>query len=78
MPYAPLVTDGTSQAVRLPKAFRLPGDKVRITRQGNGLLIEPLTEDFSDFFEAARAFSPDFMADGREQTVAQERAWPFA
>lgn len=36
--------NGRSQAVRLPKALRLPGKEVTIRRLGNGLLIEPITE----------------------------------
>jgi antitoxin VapB len=33
---------GRSQAVQIPKAFRLPGGKVRIRRHGQGLLLEPV------------------------------------
>ena len=69
MTYARLFMNGQSQAVRLPKALRLPGTTVRITQQGNGLLIEPLNTDFADFFEAAQGFSPDFMVEGREQPL---------
>lgn len=37
--------NGRSQAVRLPKDFRLPGRRVRIKRMGQGVLLEPLGED---------------------------------
>lgn len=33
---------GRSQAVRLPKEFRLHGREVRISRLGNKLVLEPL------------------------------------
>lgn len=45
MHYAKLFMSGNSQAVRIPKAFRMPGKIVKITRQGNGLLIEPVTDE---------------------------------
>ena len=41
---AKVFMSGRSQAVRLPKEFRLPGKEVRIRRVGNGLLLEPVDE----------------------------------
>ena len=38
-----LFLNGRSQAVRLPKDFRLPGKKVSIRRLGTGILIEPIS-----------------------------------
>jgi len=40
-----LFMNGRSQAVRLPKDFRLPGRRVRIKRQGTGVFIEPLGKE---------------------------------
>ena len=42
--------NGRSQAVRLPKQFRLPGTKVRIRRVGNGILLEPIITDVDEMF----------------------------
>jgi antitoxin VapB len=39
---AKLFLNGRSQAVRLPKAFRLPGKEVRIRREGNAVILEPI------------------------------------
>ena len=39
---AKLFMHGRSQAVRLPKAFRLPGKEVRVTRIGNKVVLEPI------------------------------------
>lgn len=39
-----LFLNGRSQAVRLPKEFRLPGKEVSIRRLGTGALIEPISE----------------------------------
>ena len=42
---AKLFQHGGSQAVRLPKAFRLPGAEVRVSRTAKGVLLEPLRLD---------------------------------
>jgi antitoxin VapB len=39
---AKLFRNGRSQAVRLPKEFRFPGDEVRIRREGDAVVLEPL------------------------------------
>ena len=39
---AKLFMHGRSQAVRLPKQFRLPGKEVRISRVGNKVVLEPI------------------------------------
>ena len=39
---AKLFKHGRSQAVRLPKEFRMPGKEVLVRRQGNQLVLEPL------------------------------------
>ena len=39
---AKLFWNGRSQAVRLPKEFRFERDRVRVSRMGAGVLIEPL------------------------------------
>ena len=51
-----LFQNGRSQAVRLPKEMRLPGKEVSIRRFGNGVLIEPVSENEwpADYFEAIR------------------------
>jgi antitoxin VapB len=48
---AKLFMHGRSQAVRLPKAFRLPGTEVRVRRVGRGVLLEPVVTD-EDRFKA--------------------------
>jgi len=65
---ARLFMHGRSQAVRLPKEFRLPGDRVRVTRVGRGVLLEPLYTDIDAWFAALDEFADiPFMEDGREQ-----------
>ena len=42
---AKIFQHGRSQAVRLPKAFRLPGTEVKVSRVGDAVLLEPLGAD---------------------------------
>jgi antitoxin VapB len=60
---------GRSQAVRLPKEFRLKADRVRVRRvEGGKLLLEPMFKDFDEWHAAvARLADPNFMAEGRNQ-----------
>ena len=43
---AKIFKHGRSQAVRLPKEFRLPGKEVRVSRLGRGVLLEPINRDW--------------------------------
>ena len=70
---AKLFWSGRSQAVRLPKAFRMEGNEVRIRRQGRSVVIEPIAEDWGWLDAIAGTFSDDFLTDGRRQPAEQER-----
>ncbi|MGO9468866.1 MAG: antitoxin [Isosphaeraceae bacterium] len=59
---------GRSQAVRLPLAFRLPGDRVRVSRVERGILLEPIVTDLDTWFSELDRFADvPFMEDGRRQ-----------
>lgn len=45
---AKLFANGRSQAVRLPKKFRMPGKEVFIHRVGQALMLEPIVEERLD------------------------------
>jgi antitoxin VapB len=47
---AKLFTHGGSQAVRLPKAFRFEGAEVRIRRDGDKVILEPLQRSGAEFW----------------------------
>lgn len=65
---AKLFMHGRSQAVRLPKELRLPGDEVRVSRFGNGVLLEPILTDTGAWFAALDCYSDEpFMPEGRNQ-----------
>jgi antitoxin VapB len=66
---------GRSQAVRIPAAFRLTGNKVRIRRVPQGLLLEPFEQDFDleAWFARLDQFQDiEFMEDGRNQPPMPE------
>jgi len=59
---------GRSQAVRLPLAFRLPGDRVRVRRVERGILLEPIVSDLDEWFRELDRFAAiPFMEEGRQQ-----------
>jgi antitoxin VapB len=65
---AKLFKHGRSQAVRLPKEFRLPGKEVRVRRVGRGVLLEPMEFDVAAWFAALDRYKDiPFMEAGREQ-----------
>ena len=64
---------GRSQAVRLPLAFRLPGDRVRVRRVEGGILLEPIVTDLDAWFAALDRFAEvPFMEEGRRQPPMPE------
>lgn len=68
MEHAKIFQSGRSQAVRLPKAFRLSGTEVAIKHFGNGVLLLPLSEPWQIMQEALNEFEPDFVLTREEQT----------
>lgn len=48
---AKLFWNGRSQAVRLPREFRFQGDRVRVTRMGAGILLEPVIDQPEETIE---------------------------
>lgn len=70
-PTAKLFKHGRSQAVRLPKEFRLPGSEVRVRRFGRGVLLEPVERSRADinaiFAEVDRLGGRDFLPEGRPE-----------
>ncbi|HRF88342.1 MAG TPA: type II toxin-antitoxin system VapB family antitoxin [Pseudomonadales bacterium] len=64
---------GNSQAVRLPKEFRLKVDQVEIFRRGDEIVLREVSASAAAIFDALTALPPDFMAYGREDGHPQER-----
>lgn len=77
---AKIFWNGRSQAVRLPKEFRFEGDRVRVTRMGAGVLIEPLPpvekETLEELFARMDAMGGDpLFPEGRKQNLAPIREY---
>lgn len=73
METAKLFQNGKSQAVRLPKEFRIAGDRVKISKRGNQVILEPLETTWDALFDSLRDFPDDFMEEGRQQPLMQKR-----
>jgi antitoxin VapB len=60
-PEAKVFMTGRSQAVRLPKQYRVSGDSVYVKRLGNAILLVPKTGDrWAGLFSALDEFPRDF------------------
>ncbi|MBW1818113.1 MAG: antitoxin [Deltaproteobacteria bacterium] len=71
MDTAKLFQNGNSQAVRLPKAFRFLGSEVKIYKNGNRVILEPLEPTWDSLFESLSEFPDDFLEYGRHQPFMQ-------
>ncbi len=72
MKTARIFSNGRSQAVRLPKEYRLKGKDVYIRRLNGLLLLIPKGAPWASLLKSLELFSPDFM-DPREQPTVRER-----
>ncbi|EJM98433.1 AbrB/MazE/SpoVT family DNA-binding domain-containing protein [Phyllobacterium sp. YR531] len=76
MPHtAKVFRSGNSQAVRLPKEFRLDTDEVDISREGDAIILRPRNSSAWSSLKAAlkRGFSDDFLQAERDQPPMQDR-----
>ncbi|HEY8160780.1 MAG TPA: type II toxin-antitoxin system VapB family antitoxin [Methylocystis sp.] len=64
---------GRSQAVRLPKDYRIEADEVRIRRRGDTIILEPIPKNWAWLDAVAGTVSEDFLKEGRQQPPMQER-----
>ncbi len=76
MERAKIFRSGRSQAVRLPKEFRLKGTEVYIKHVGNAVVLLPIDGAWDALTRSLAAFSSDFMQE-RTQPPQQVRDEPF-
>lgn len=62
----------STQAIRIPKEFRINTHEVWIKKVGNSLLITPKPESWNDFFESPLKLPEDFSLE-RNQDLSQDR-----
>ena len=60
MKTARVFRSGNSQAVRLPKDFKLDVTEVSIFQKDGDLVLRPLPKNWQDYFKRGRRFSDDF------------------
>jgi antitoxin VapB len=62
----------STQAIRIPKEYRLPTKEVWIKKRGNALIITPKPVTWDDFFNSPLKVSEDFLV-ARNQQPSQKR-----
>ena len=72
MKTAKLFVNGSSQAVRLPKAFRFSGREVYANKIGDVVMLFPARKPWSALGRSLAMFTEDFMAE-RHQPVQPRR-----
>ena len=70
---AKVFENGRSQAVRLPKEYRFNDEEVAKNKIGDIVILMPKENRWSGFLSSLNLFSEDFMNDGRDKSVEQER-----
>jgi len=66
---AKIFTNGRSQAVRLPKEFRMPGDDVFIKKIGNIVILIPKDAPWSTLVNSLDQFTDDFMKSRKQSSL---------
>ncbi|MDL1865596.1 AbrB/MazE/SpoVT family DNA-binding domain-containing protein [Betaproteobacteria bacterium PRO5] len=72
METAKIFWTGRSQAIRLPKKYRIDGDEVRIRRHGTAIILEPIPADWAWLDALSASIDADFKQASEEQDVLQE------
>ena len=70
---AKIFKNGRSQAVRLPKECRFNTEEVAVNRVGDIVMLIPMDNKWDNFIQAIDMCTEDFMENGRENQLIQER-----
>ena len=76
MQTAKLFTNGSSQAVRLPKDFRFSGDEVSIKKVGNMVILYQEDSAWETFLDGVNSFTDDCfdaIQEARDNEIIVER-----
>jgi antitoxin VapB len=73
MATAKVFKSGNSQAVRLPKQFRLKSKEVEITRRGDEIVLREQRGNLVRAFDLLAGLPKDLKLPGREQDKPQKR-----
>jgi antitoxin VapB len=72
---AKIFMHGRSQAVRLPREFRLPGDRVRVRRMGSGILLEPIPLSTKEMFDEIDRIGGEFPEEPEQPPMPSQKAF---
>lgn len=72
MSIAKVFKNGRSQAIRLPKEFRVNAEEVYLKRTPEGFLVIP-KNPWEMFFEGVEELDAGFFEHGRKQPVLEKR-----
>ena len=73
MAIARIFRSGNSQAVRLPKEFRLKGKEVEIFRRGDEIVLREKGKGLARAFDILANLPDDFLPQGRRDLAPQDR-----
>ena len=73
MKTAKLFKNGQSQAVRLPKEFRMAGTEVYIKKQGEAIVLLPKESSWKPLFDSFNHFEKDFKIERNQPEEDQKR-----
>ncbi|MBV9036726.1 MAG: AbrB/MazE/SpoVT family DNA-binding domain-containing protein [Acidobacteriaceae bacterium] len=73
MATARVFKSGNSQAVRLPKKFRVKSKELEIFQRGNEIVLREPTKGLARAFEILTSLPDDFLSEGRGDIAPQHR-----
>jgi antitoxin VapB len=73
MATARVFKSGNSQAVRLPKEFRVTSTELEIFRRGDEIVLREPSRGLSRAFELLTGLPEDFLPEGRDDALPQQR-----
>ena len=73
VPTAKVFRSGNSQAVRLPKQFRVKTKEVEIFRRGDEIVLREKSGNMARAFDLLAGLPEDFEVPARENDVPQKR-----
>ena len=73
MPITKVFRSGNSQAVRIPREFRIRSKEVEILPRGLEIVLKERPKNLAEAIEALPPVSPDFFKDGGRQPKKLER-----
>jgi len=76
MKTAKLFKNGQSQAVRLPKEFRMAGHEVYIKKQGEAIVLLPKEKSWNTLFDSLNHFAKNFKIE-RNQPIEKQKREPM-